>query len=344
MLGRIGFPASFTVPRLTRLLSDENRDVQLAAIRALGEFGPAAAEAVPGLIAQLDEYRGSFENSPSKTLSRIGAAAVPALLETMRKEQRTHFGAVDALKAMGPAARDGIPDLFQMVIDGSPPLKIAALQILAAIGPESKLVMADLVAARRTAGEADRPWFDQVFWHIGKPAVPLLAAELETESDQHRVATIEVLRRIGPEASEALPILGRLLHVENRLVNFPAARAYVEIGGIGKDATSVLRAMISDLNPAARAEGFEAIAKARDIDTQKAFWADIDKALDDKSPHVRLAAAKALLAVDNAAASTVLPVLGELLDADDNNSRLALEAVRIVYPLLGQPRPYNGFL
>ena len=48
-LGKIGPDAKAAVPLLTKLLKDEERQVQVAAIHALGGIGPDSKPAVPAL-------------------------------------------------------------------------------------------------------------------------------------------------------------------------------------------------------------------------------------------------------------------------------------------------------
>src|SRR5262249_52155482 len=75
------------VPALIRALQDPEKEVRQAAISALGQVGAEAAAAVPDLVALLpqDGPRGLRVVRP---LSRIGPAALPALIQALRGRGR----------------------------------------------------------------------------------------------------------------------------------------------------------------------------------------------------------------------------------------------------------------
>ena len=83
-LGQIGPAAAEAVPALaTTLGSAKTGKVRRAAAETLGRIGPAAAEAVPALIAALSHYFGNGEKDPysasAEALGLIGPAAVEAV-------------------------------------------------------------------------------------------------------------------------------------------------------------------------------------------------------------------------------------------------------------------------
>jgi len=84
-LGRIGPSA---VPALIVALSDEDREVRIAACRALARMGPPAEKAVPALTAALDDPDEDVGQHAARALGQIGPAAadaVPAMLERLRE-------------------------------------------------------------------------------------------------------------------------------------------------------------------------------------------------------------------------------------------------------------------
>jgi HEAT repeat protein len=57
------------VPALINVLADENSWVQSEAIRSLGKIGPAAADAIPALIAiQGEEVNGALAQQALKEI------------------------------------------------------------------------------------------------------------------------------------------------------------------------------------------------------------------------------------------------------------------------------------
>jgi WD40 repeat protein/HEAT repeat protein len=95
------------------------------AIQALGKIGPAAKDAVPVLIEKLPsdrshpnwpndhDYIAENDNPVAVALARIGPAAIPELLHTLKESKDDHqrIGAVIALGYLGPAGKDALPHL-----------------------------------------------------------------------------------------------------------------------------------------------------------------------------------------------------------------------------------------
>lgn len=81
------------VPELVNALSGGSTDLRVRIITALRELGPKAAFAVPGLVAGLADREVYFSESVGSlcalALTRIGAAAIPALQEAAKSSDPT---------------------------------------------------------------------------------------------------------------------------------------------------------------------------------------------------------------------------------------------------------------
>jgi len=81
-------PAS--IPALMVALRDSNDNVRLAAISALGEFGPRAKDAIPAFIDALEDKNGRVGIAATRALGTFGPnakAALPALNHLLAQTQ-----------------------------------------------------------------------------------------------------------------------------------------------------------------------------------------------------------------------------------------------------------------
>lgn len=114
-LSRMGPAAKDAVPGLVALLSD--RDCRETAASVLGCIGPGARDAVPALAELLHDKE--FRGRAALTLSLIGPgaeAAVPALVELLKDKEFCGL-AIVTLSDIGPGARAAVPALRGLLQD-----------------------------------------------------------------------------------------------------------------------------------------------------------------------------------------------------------------------------------
>ena len=100
------------------LASTESGRVRRAVALGLVKYGPAASSAVPGLVAMLD--RETDRGSAMQALKAIGVRTVPELLKMLAvKEPRVRVFACESLAALGPAAKDAVPKLRELLASDS---------------------------------------------------------------------------------------------------------------------------------------------------------------------------------------------------------------------------------
>ncbi len=123
-------PAS--VPGLLDALRDENPQVRTAAVKALGEIGDPAA--VPEVLSTMvKDPSGDVRWMASAALGKMGAAAVPGLMNALRDEDwKVRRSAAEALWGMAePAA---VPGLMEALCDKNDVVRQAASGALEAMG------------------------------------------------------------------------------------------------------------------------------------------------------------------------------------------------------------------
>ncbi len=118
--------ADLAVPvLLTALENDERPRVRLVAARALGLYGPAAAEAIPALIVQLHHH--TMGDIAAQALGRIGLdakAAIEPLVDLARDERLmagSRIMAIEALVKIGGADHPEIASLLRAAAKDSDP-------------------------------------------------------------------------------------------------------------------------------------------------------------------------------------------------------------------------------
>jgi hypothetical protein len=131
--------AGVSVDSLLQMLtsSDAGFEGYTSASRDLVARG---AEAVPLLVKQLPAASDLAKLRILGTLSRIGAASAPALAEVRRLLREgaptVRAASADCLRAMGPAGRDALPDLFKALGDSDEITVGTAARVIDALDPD----------------------------------------------------------------------------------------------------------------------------------------------------------------------------------------------------------------
>jgi hypothetical protein len=137
---------------------DPDDKVRQYAVSALGDIGPAAATAVPTLIAILKAPTGELQpgkedrkraaNSRSAAAAALGSlgpaakGAVPALAAALKDENvPVRRWAATSLGEMGPEGRSAVPALVQALGDYDAQVRRYAIQSIKKIGPSPDSVV-----------------------------------------------------------------------------------------------------------------------------------------------------------------------------------------------------------
>lgn len=221
----IGPAAEEAVPHVIAHLDQPDAELRWRAMNALGSIGPRAKEAVPKVIERLSADEDvEVRVTAATTLGHIGLArpeVIRALSGALKDpDAKVSEEAAAALAWLGPEAKDAVPSLVEVVDASQGIRRLAAAFALARI--------------RR-----DHP-----------RGVPVLIEGLE---DPHsRVATQAAidLRLVGPAARKATAGLAKLLKSPHREVRSEAVHA---LGWIAPDdSADVLREALADPAPQVR--------------------------------------------------------------------------------------------
>jgi HEAT repeat protein len=347
-LEAIGADDPTVEPVALAALKDDVNMVRSHALLLLSAANPRH----PDLVAEaLKLFQGPPANPLGlEVLRRLGpgaAKAVPALAEALRTEPNLHTRTqlASALGAIGPAARAATPALIDLLREREFNTRQVALQALQAIGgaDAAKLVPA-LVIVIREGQDYVRGLALDLLGEQGPAAaeaVPMLLQELARPQWANHLWAARALGKIDPERArkEGAPLLEKWLKAgPDQIRN---ARAVCLLNPDHKEASTILRRALRSHNPGQwyfRAQAAEAVgdvgARFRDAAPE------LDDALRDKVPNVRVAAADALWKVSGDA-EAVVPVLVELLKpANPPPVRYAaLQKLREMGPAAKEARP-----
>jgi HEAT repeat protein len=102
ILGEIGPAAKDAAPGLAEALKDADRNVRQNAAQALGYIGPGAKVAAPALIAALQDKDWQVRRPAAFALGKVGSLDAEAPLKAARK---------DSVEAVRDAAKKALNDL-----------------------------------------------------------------------------------------------------------------------------------------------------------------------------------------------------------------------------------------
>lgn len=205
-LTRLAPVAQEAVPVLARLLSDEKRGYSYEVAAALGAIGPDTAPTVPALVASLEQTQREvkiqyYDDERLKTLAKIG-----------------------------PAAKDALPFLLQLMNDPKllPPAENA-------IRSSSELKFQELLmsAVVRIAPQSPK-------------VAKTIRSRLKSEFQQLRAAACFELDRLAPNSPSLLNEIIAVL--ENDRKPSVRASAAAVIAGISGDRSAAVTPLIKALN------------------------------------------------------------------------------------------------
>jgi HEAT repeat protein len=176
--------AESAIPILTQALSDMNVNIQVAATRTLGRIGAAA---IPGLLQALGKPEKQVRREAVWALARIGSAAkgtVSALTRALQdSDLRVRWGAAQALGAIGPDAGAAVSALAECLENSNLIFCRLAAQALVRIGP------AALDALQQASQSPDRFVRREALWALGHLGQPTSDCETSDNSDDPSSAT-----------------------------------------------------------------------------------------------------------------------------------------------------------
>jgi HEAT repeat protein len=272
--------------QLVEDLSSDDNAVSGEAERRLVEMGAAA---VPALMESLTEGEAPYS---AHVLSRIGAAAEPALpllRQRLRGKSPLAWIYAVAIARIKPAeAADVIPDLSATLDQGGTPARLSAMA-LGRIGTPA--AQQALVARLKAPDRALRLVVARALaFHTQAERAAVLAVLLEAladaTNDAERERAVLDIANLGRDAQPALPTLVHHYERGGRELRLAAAVAMAWAApAVGVRVVPALLAGLDDPRPEARRQALEAIGHLGQ--PAHAHKAAVDRLLKDPVPSVQ---------------------------------------------------------
>ena len=305
------------MPKLIGLLSDK-LVVREPAIAALAEIGPGAKGAIPELKKFVLDPRLGASVPAGHALSKIGADAIPALVEaTESADAKSREVGVHGLQEVGIPAVPAIVDLLgAKFVD----VRRSAAQFLTGYPVNDKMVIIGLLgyATTKDADIEVRRTALAALQNRGpgaKLAEPYVSALLTDVDPQMRLQAFHVLQNLGVDAR---PGLKKALESTDPSIRINTASLMMALNFEPALAEPVLVEAMKTGDTAQKTQAAYTLAK-RGMGAEVVIPIFLE-GLKDKAPSVRRQSAEAL-ANYGAKAREAAPVLTALLDDADDNVR-----------------------
>lgn len=346
-LGRIGAPAEVAA-KVARLVRDDEQNVRIAAISALGEMGPCARPCVAEVVAVASHGQGDERASAIAALGRIGPpeTVVPHLVTAIRDDDPSvRMVAAEALAKVGEAA---VPALVKTASDGEPQVRRGAVMALGRMKAESDAIVDALAQACRDRDEEVRKEAYRGLADRGdqaaKAAEALEQAMAREERLETRIEAARALWRVSGKATAAVPILvdglterlpgdsgvsdtlaqigrpavGPLAKALEREDGQFRGRVAFVLGTIGKEAAEAAPALSRQLaDKASYARAGAAYALGEIGPEASVHLAELEKLLGDADPFARVKASVAVWRIAPSKKEAALKTLLDLLRSSD---------------------------
>ena len=281
------------------LKKDESGAVRLRAATSLFSFGEDAQAAIPALAQALQDPNYLVRRKAADALGQTGVVAlssdgaaekacVAGLIAALEENgPRDCPGLIRALGKLGPSATAALPVLTRALQEDDLQLRLAAAD---AVGKVATAISPDLDAGPCLPPQATIPpaQLKAAVAAVGQllKEAPL-AAVGRGEGDCSEA--IDALGRIGPAASDAVPVLAELMKSRRNEVRRRSAMALSRIGAAAQAAIPVLTVALKDDSAEVRQYAIETLSKIG-----APAIAPLTEALKDPSNGIRRVAAEAL--------------------------------------------------
>ncbi|MGB5983931.1 MAG: HEAT repeat domain-containing protein [Desulfobacterales bacterium] len=314
---------------MKKLAKSRNDSVRADAAWQLGQMG--ATDAVPALVAALEDKYRSVRANAAASLWNLGEASRPAMPALRKALDDPYAGvagnAAGALVRLGVAKIELVPVYKRLLAEERCRFRFQGIKGLIGLVPSTELFH----DALECSCNADSKFKDQsaagdilrkLMNKNDRNMIPLILEALKTQGDNCVTDLVISIVQYDPPVAEALPMLEKLLKSSDVHVRRVTAQS---LGMMKGPALATVPALIklaeSDPDPGVREEAATAIGDMGEA-AKGAVPALIRIAQDDRWPKVRAGAMQALGDIGEEAREAI-PVLRTALNDPDPATRLS---------------------
>jgi HEAT repeat protein len=270
-LGRIGKPAESAATKLVECAFDSDELVRRAALRAIRSINPPAEVTEPLVMKILEEGDPSVIMPALHTLAEDGVKAVPRLRERLKHERAAYWACV-VLAAIGPEAKDAVPELVEVLGNQDPDTRMQALLALGEIGPDAKAAVPAILKSLQTDEFDDvRNAAAFALGRIGQQSDEInaaLVAAAKSGKPFLRLVSLWAIARINPQHLRAVQyaadVIVDALKSDDKHLRQAAAQALSEFGDHPLIVGPALIAALENADPQVVANAINALAQFGD--------------------------------------------------------------------------------
>ncbi|MBW3597300.1 MAG: HEAT repeat domain-containing protein [Planctomycetes bacterium] len=323
-LEELGPKAKTAVPALTKLLSHEEPEVRMQALLALGAVGNDAQPAAKHVIALLqNDPMTGVRYAAAFALGKIGGGPQGDAALQAASQHEDPLLAMLAAWALAKSHPDD-PQIAEraskLIVAGlqseNPNVQAAAAKALAESDLGSEVTAEALVDALEEAPPHVATDAVHALALLGPKAVPHVVRGLKNEN--LRMYAVRVLKRIGPDAAEAVPALTAVLESTDD----PAVRREVQfaLAAIGPAAEAAAPELVNSLSAENDQVKYSAIYALGSMGEQgRAGYNELLNNLNSEDTFLQIASIWAMARIDPgqpAVAEIGVPILIESLQSD----------------------------
>ncbi len=257
--------------QLIARLKEKDPFVRVAAARALAALPPAPEVTAPIWEKALQDADAETVHHALDALASLGAPAVPRLIDGLKhKKMRANIASI--LGRIGPAAAPATNALAALVNDKDSHVAQEAAFALAAIGPAAKDAVPELIKALESGKDNDSNAIE-IACCLGKigpaaaTAESVLVKQLQGSDADLALMSAWSLAQISPAsagiAGNAVPVLVKALSLSAPQSKQLAAGALGSFGPLAKDAVPALEKTAVDEDASVREVATKALAAVR---------------------------------------------------------------------------------